>query len=290
MKSVLLVVTLSSIGLFAQSDPTWRSWNQPVEPFRIVGNIYYVGASDVTSFLITSPSGHVLLDGGFAETAPMIRDNIRKLGFKLEDVKYLVSSHAHSDHAGGLAQLKQWTGAKFVASRQDGELIARGGRGDFAWGDKYTFPPLRPDRTIVDSGTVAVGDTVLTAHLTPGHTKGCTTWTTDTEEGGHRYHVVFLCSTSAPGYKLVNNATYPNIVEDYRKTFTILKSLPCDVFLGPHGSFFHLKEKVEALKTNPAHNPFIDPREFQTFMTASQSDFEAELKKQQATAARERGY
>lgn len=282
MKSVLFVVTLlSSIGSVAQSDPTWRSWNQPVEPFRIVGNIYYVGASDVTSYLITSPRGHILLDGGFAETAPMIYDNIRKLGFKPEDVKYLLNSHAHFDHAAGLAQLKQWTGAKFVASREDGDLMARGGRGDFAWGDKLTFPPLQPDRTIADSDTVAIGGAILTAHLTPGHTKGCTTWTTDAEESGHRYHVVFLCSTSVPGYKLVNNATYLNIVEDYRKSFTILKSLPCDVFLGPHGSFFHLKEKLDALKADPTHNPFIDPQEYQAFISGSQSDFEAELKKQQ---------
>jgi metallo-beta-lactamase class B len=282
MKSVLLVVTLLfSIGSFAQSDPTWRSWNQPVEPFRIVGNIYYVGASDIASYLITSPSGHILLDGGFVESAPIVRDNIRKLGFKPEDVKYLLNSHAHSDHAGGLAQLKQWTGAKFVASREDGDLMARGGHGDFAWGNKFTFPPLQPDRAIGDFETVTVGDTIMTAHLTPGHTKGCTTWTTDAVENGHRYHVVFFCSTSAPGYKLVNNANYPNIVGDYRRSFTLLKSLPCDVFLAPHGSFFHLKEKTEALKRDPTHNPFIDSQEFRNFVSVSQADFEAELKKQQ---------
>src|SRR5512133_259650 len=286
MKSVLFVVTLlSSIMSLAQSDPTWRSWNQPVEPFRIVGNIYYVGASDVASYLITSLRGHILLDGGFVETAPMIRDNIRKLGFKPEDVKYLLNSHAHADHAAGLAQLKQWTGAKFVASREDGELMARGGHGDFAFGDGLTFPALQPDRTIADSDNVAIGDATLTAHITPGHTKGCTTWTTDAEESGRRYHVVFLCSTSVPGYKLVNNANYPNIVEDYRRSFTLLKSLPCDVFLAPHGGFFHLTQKREALKAHPAHNPFIDPKEYQAFLSGSQQDFDAELKKQQAKMA-----
>jgi len=282
MKSTFCVITLLfSLCLFGQSNPQWRSWNQPVQPFRIIGNIYYVGASDVTSFLITSPQGHILLDGGFVETAPMIRDNIRKLGFKPEDVKYLINSHAHFDHAAGLAQLKKWTGAKFVASREDGALIARGGRGDFAWGEKMTFPAVRPDRIIQDGETLSVGEVTMTAHLTPGHTKGCTTWTTEAAENGHRYHVVFFCSTSAPGYKLVNNANYPTIVEDYRQTFAKLRLLPCDVFLAPHGWFFHLTEKRAAMMANPKRNPFIVPGEFQMFLDQSQREFEAELQKQQ---------
>jgi len=283
MKSILCVVTLLfSVCLFGQTNPEWRSWNQPVEPFRIVGNIYYVGASDVTSFLITSPQGHILLDGGFVETAPMIRDNIRKLGFKTEDVKYLINSHAHFDHAAGLAQVKKWTGANFVASREDGALIARGGRGDFAWGDKFVFPAVHPDRTIGDGETLSVAGVTMTAHLTPGHTKGCTTWTTEAEENGHRYRVVFFCSASVPGYKLVNNADYPTIVEDYRHSFDYLKTLPADVFLAPHGSFFHLIQKRAAMKANPKHNPFIVTGEFHAFLEQAQSEFEAELKKQQA--------
>jgi len=282
MKSVLLVlVLLSSIASLAQSDPTWRSWNQPVEPFRIVGNVYYVGASDIASFLITSPRGHILLDGGFVETAPMIRDNIRRLGFKVEDVKYLLNSHAHFDHAAGLAQLKQWTGAQFVVSRADGDQIARGGHNDPMWGDKYTFPPTQPDRIINDRDTVTIGDTIMTAHLTPGHTRGCTTWTTDVNEGAHRYHVVFLCSVSAPGYKLVNNPNYPRIIDDYRHTFAYLKTLPCDVFLGSHGQFFHLAEKRAKQKADPTHNPFIDPQEFAAFIAGSERDFEAQLAKEQ---------
>jgi metallo-beta-lactamase class B len=282
MKLVLFIITvLSSICSIAQSDPTRRSGNEPVEPFRIVGNIYYVGASDITSFLITSPGGHILLDGGLVETAPLIRDNIRKLGFRVEDVKYLLNSHAHLDHAGGLAQLKEWTGAQFVASREDGAQIARGGRRDPMWGDRLTFPPVKPDRIVGDGETVISGDTIMTAHLTPGHTKGCTTWTNDAEEDGHRYHVVFLCSTSAPGYKLVNNPNYPNIVGDYRQTFAYLKTLPCDVFLGAHGSFFDLDEKRRALKADPTHNPFVSPQEYQAFLERSQRDFEAQLKKQQ---------
>jgi len=282
MKSILLVIALlaSSIS-FGQSDPTWRSWNQPFEPFHIIGNIYYVGASDIASYLITSPKGHILIDGGFVETAPMIRDNIRKLGFKVEDVKVLLNSHAHFDHAAGLAQLKQWTGAQFVASHADGDQIARGGHDDPMWDDKYLFPPTKPDRYIADGETVTVGDAVLTAHLTPGHTKGCTTWTTTAEENGHRYNVLFLCSVSAPGYKLVNNPNYPNIVSDYEHSFAYLNSLPCDVFLGAHGQFFHLKEKRATQLANSKTNPFVDPQALHSFLAQAQRDFETELKQQQ---------
>ena len=286
MKLIAFFLLLTSSVAFAQSNPTWRSWNQPVEPFRIVGNLYYVGASDITSYLITTPRGHILIDGGFVETAPIIRDNIRRLGFRVEDVKFLLNSHAHSDHAGGLAQLKQWTGAQFVASRADADQIARGGHNDPMWGDKYLFPPTKADRIIADGDTVTVGDTILTAHLTPGHTKGCTTWTTTAEDHGRRYNVVFLCSVSAPGYKLVDNPNYPNIVADYRHTFAYLNTLPCDVFLGAHASMFGMTEKRAAQKADPARNPFIDPQEFHRFLADAQRDFEAELKKQQAVTGK----
>jgi len=282
MKSLVAVLVLIS-SAFAQPNPTWRSWNQPVEPFRIVGNIYYVGASDIASYLITSSQGHILIDGGFVETAPMIRDNIGKLGFKVEDVKFLLNSHAHFDHAAGLAQLKQWTGAQFVASRADGDQIARGGHNDPMWGDKYLFPPTKPDRIIADGETVTVGNNVLTAHLTPGHTKGCTTWTTTTEDRGRRYNVLFLCSVSAPGYKLVNNPNYPNIVTDYEHTFAYLNSLPCDVFLAAHASMFNMTEKRAAQIADPTRNPFIDPQQFHAYLAQAQQDFEAELKQQQKT-------
>jgi metallo-beta-lactamase class B len=281
MKSALaFICLLYSVCSFAQASATWRSWNEPVEPFRIVGNVYYVGAREVSSFLITSAQGHILLDGGFVESAAIIRDNIRKLGFKPEDVKYLVGSHAHFDHAGGLAQLKQWTGARFAASREDGALMVRGGRGDFAFGDKLTFPAVVPDKILVDGDGISVGDARMIAHLTPGHTKGCTTWTTEAEENGRSYHVVFLCSTSVPGYTLVHNPAYPNIADDYRSTFAFLKSLPCDVFLAPHGSMFRLSEKLVARKNDVGRNSFIDVDEFQAFVDRSKREFERELKKQ----------
>jgi metallo-beta-lactamase class B len=203
-----------------------RSWAEPREPFHVVGDIYSVGSAEVTSFLIASPKGHVLIDGGFVETAPQIIRNIDKLGFKLEDVKVLLSSHAHFDHAGGLAELKRRTGAQIVASRADGEALARGGKGDPQFGDSIPFAPVYADRIVQDGGVVRVGPIELVAHVTPGHTQGCTTWTTVQREDDRAVHVVFVCSVSVPDeYHLLNNPRYPRAVEDYERSFRILRSL-----------------------------------------------------------------
>lgn len=157
----------------AQADETSRSWNHPVKPYRVIGDIYYVGAAEVTSFLITTPEGHILLDSGFAETVPQIKQNIAQLGFRLQDVKILLNSHAHFDHAGGLAELKTLTGAKLMASEADAALLARGGKGDFHFGDRLAYAPLNTDRILHDGDRVELGGVTMTAHLTPGHTKGC---------------------------------------------------------------------------------------------------------------------
>jgi len=245
MRRLTFVLLLSS-GLFAQNDPVSRSWNQPVEPFRIAGNLYYVGASDITSYLITTPKGHIVLDGGFVETAPMILANIRKLGFEPKDVRILLNSHAHLDHAGGLAELKRVTGAALYASRGDIPLLARGGLDDPQFGNKYPFPPVWADRIVEDGARVALGGTTLTARITAGHTPGCTTWTTRI---GKR-DVVLVCSPTAPSeYRLTSNPRYPNAVEDYRRQFRTLKSLGCDIFLGSHGAFFGLAEIIAGKKS-----------------------------------------
>ena len=279
--STAILFLVSTTLVFAQADPESRSWNQPVEPFRIAGNIYYVGANEITSFLITSPQGHILLDGGFVESAPQIRDNIQKLGFKLSDVKYLLNSQAHYDHAAGLAQLKRWTGAKFVVSQGDSAEAAAGGKGDFAWGDKFQYEPINSDRIIRDGEKVEVGSAVMTAHITPGHTKGCTTWTTQVNENGRTLNVVFICSTTAPGYQLVKNSNYPNIAEDFRNTFKKLRALPCDILLGAHGSIFDLNRKRRVMQSKKGTNPFVDPSEYKAYLDQSQAAFEAQLKKQQ---------
>src|SRR3954469_22609776 len=219
MKRLFLLLLLAAAPLFAQYTPATPGQNDAVEPFRIIGNIYYVGANEVTSYLITSPEGDILLDGGFPETAPLIERNIQKLGFKLTDVKTLISTHAHYDHAGGLAELKRVTGATFYASAADTPLLAAGGKGDFAFGDRFLFPPVKADRVVEDNQVIRVGTAAMHAHLTPGHTKGCTTWTADVIENGEKHTAVFICSISMPGgYKLVNNTKYPKIAEDYKQT------------------------------------------------------------------------
>ena len=264
----------------AQADETSRAWNLPVEPFRIVGNVYYVGAAEVSSFLITTPKGHILLDSGLAETVPLIQANLKKLGFKIEDVKILINSHAHYDHAGGLAELKELTGAKLMTSEADAALLASGGKGDFRWGDDLSYKPVKVDRVLRDNDKVELGEVTLTARLTPGHTKGSTTWVMKVKEAGKQLDVIFAGSTSAPGYKLVDNPKYPGIVADYTYTFRLLKSLHCDVFLGPHGSFFSLLDKAARLKQGEKNNPFIDPKGYREFLEESEKDFLEQLEKQ----------
>ncbi|HEY7546370.1 MAG TPA: subclass B3 metallo-beta-lactamase [Blastocatellia bacterium] len=272
---VLLIPALA----FAQSDPTSREWNRPVKPYRVIGNIYYVGAAEVSSYLITTPQGHILLDSGFAETVPLIRENLAKLGFNLSDIKILIKSHAHFDHCGGLAELKELTGAKLAASEADAELLARGGKGDFQWEDKFAYRPVTVDRTLRDNDTIELGGVVMTARLTPGHTKGCTTWTMKVKDGGRELDVVFVGSASIPGYKLVDNEKYPNIAEDYAHTFEVLKELKCDVFLAPHGSFFRMKEKMARAEKGGA-NPFIDPQSYRNYVARAEKTYRDQLQKE----------
>ena len=258
----------------AARDPISQSWTQPVEPFPIAGNVYYVGASDLTSFLITTPKGHILLDGGFEETAPLIRDSIRKLGFRIEDVKILLSSHAHLDHAGGLAELKKASGAAMYVMREDAAQLARGGLDDPQFGDKYPFPGVEADRLLRDGQRITLGGSTVVAHLTPGHTRGCTTFSVHLTDGKD---LVFMCSPSIPSeYRLVGNPRYPNAVEDYRRHFAKLKSLECDVPLGAHGSFFELKEKMERLQAGEK-NAFVDPAGCRSIIERFEKRFEERI-------------
>lgn len=279
-----VLFTLTSFAL-GQSDPVSREWNKPVSPFRVIGNIYYVGASEVTSFLIATPEGQILLDGGFEETAPIIQKNVEQLGFKMSDVRFLLNSHAHFDHAGGLASLKQRSGAKMVASLGDKPLLENGGHNDPQFGDSFLFPPVRVEQVIRDGEAVELGGVVLHAVLTPGHTPGCTTWTMQVMDGGKKYDVVFLCSTTAPGYQLVKNKAYPQIAADYERTFTRLKILPCDIFLAPHGSMFHLHDKLNQLRAGSNPNPFIDPEGYRSFLAESEKAFRQKLQEQTRAAS-----
>src|SRR5262245_42233236 len=262
----------------------WESWNAPFKPFCIIGNIYYVGPIGISSFLMTTPEGHILLDTGFETTVPRICESVRALGVRVEDIKIILNSHAHLDHAGGDALMKQLTGAKIMISEAEAPLLAGGGTNDFT---SYSpemkgFRPAKADRLLHDGAQVKLGGTTLTCHLTPGHTKGCMTWTMDVSDGDHVRHVVFFGSTSLlPGVQLVNNAKYPGMVEDFRQTYRTLKGLPCDVFLAPHASFFGLSERAERLERGEQPNPFVDRTAFKTFIESAEQKFIGQLEREQ---------
>ena len=242
----LMLLTLWLSPSQAELSPESAAKNQPVAPFRIAGSLYYVGASDVASYLLVTPQGMILLDGGYAETAPQIEKNIATLGFKLTDVKILLVGHAHPDHAGGLAALKHDSGAAFYAMDKEVEPLEHEGRGTFYRGDRKLFESIHVDRVLQDGDAVSLGGVTLTAHLTAGHTPGCTTWSARLVDGGKPHDVVILCQISLPGNPtLVNDPNYPEIPADFTRTFALLKTLSCDVFLSEHGSVFGLQDKIK---------------------------------------------
>ena len=265
----------------------WESWNAPFKPFRLIGNIHYVGASGISSFLITTPEGHILMDTGFETTVPRIRDSVAKLGFRLADIKIILNSHAHLDHAGGHGLMQELTGARILMSEADAALLASGGTNDFTPYSKemMRYRPAKADRMLRDGDKVTLGGVTLTCHLTPGHTKGCTTWTMDVTEDGKVQHVVFFGSTSIlQGVPLVNNAQYPGIAGALAASYRKLKALPCDVFLAPHTGFFGLSEKAARLERGEKPNPFIDQKAFKTFIEQAERKFLVQLSNEQKSA------
>lgn len=279
LKTSVLLILVLSVSVFAQQSADDRRANTPIEPFQIIGNVYYVGAAEVTSFLTTSPKGHILIDGGYAETVPQIKANVIKLGFNLHDIKYLLNTQAHMDHAGGLNELKKLTNAKMLASAADKVLLENGGKGDFAFGDTLPFTPVMVDRVIKDGETIKLGSIRLKTILMPGHTKGSTAWSMDVTDAGRKLNVLFLSSASSPTYKFYNNAGYPDIIAVYEKTFARLKTLTPDVFLASHGSFFNLLEKAER-RGKDKTNPFIERETYKTYLADAEKDFREKLVKQ----------
>jgi metallo-beta-lactamase class B len=273
-----------SYAVLAQKLDGDRAMNQPVEPFKIIGNIYYVGASDVTSYLITTPQGHILIDAGFAETVPQIKANVARLGFKLEDIKILLVNHAHYDHCGGLAEIKKLTGARLFASPPDALVLEDGGVSDFRFGGDpaFSFTPVKVDEILKDGQEIRFGGSVLKTHFTFGHTKGATSWTAETTENGKKYNVAFISSVTTLDYSFVNNQKYPTIADDFAKTYQTLKEIKADVFLSSHGGFFDLTEKAAKLRAGAKTNPFIDPRGFERFVARMTKAFEDKLKAEKA--------
>lgn len=251
-------------------------------PFHIMGNLYYVGADDLASYLIVTPKGNILINSNLEVDVPMIKTNIEKLGFKFKDTKILLISHAHLDHAEGSAMIKKQTKAKYMVMDADVELVQSGGKSDFYYANDASmyFPSTTVDKVLHDGDHVELGGTVLTAHLTAGHTKGCTSWTMQVIDHGKPYQVVIVGSLNVnPGYKLTHNKTYPNIAEDYTKAINTLKSLTCDVFLGAHAGYFDLQKKYNALDKIDA-NPFIDPVGCKKHISQKEQEFYTELRKQ----------
>lgn len=246
---------------------------------RIVGNVYYVGSKALATYLITTPDGHILINSGFEETVPLIRASVESLGFKMRDVKIILESHAHSDHVAGHTLLKELTGAKVFVMRGDDGVIASGGKGQYLYEDSR-WKECEVDRVLKDREEVKLGGTTLVARLTPGHTRGCTTWAWRVTEGDKSYNVVVIGSPNVnPGYQLVDNKDYPEITADFAKTFEVLKSLRCDIFLGAHGEYYGMIAKHERLK-DAEKNPFLDPDGYRDYVELKQKAFRKTLAEQ----------
>jgi metallo-beta-lactamase class B len=276
----LLLTLVFLCPAFAQDNPEWTT---PHTPFRIVGNVYYVGSQDLASYLITTPDGLILINSSLVSSVPLIRKNVEALGFHFKDVKILLISHAHWDHAAGSAEIKRLTGAKYMVMDADVPVVESGGATDFRYGAEAGshFPATKVDRVLHDGDEVKLNGVVLVAHKTPGHTKGCTTWTMRVREDNKSYNVVIVGSPNVnPGYKLVNNAAYPSIAQDYELTFRTLKALPCDVFLGAHGGYFGMEAKYARMKPGGV-NPFVDPEGYKSYVAEREQAFRAELTKQE---------
>jgi metallo-beta-lactamase class B len=268
--------------LWAAPNPEWTT---PLAPFRIADNLYYVGSQDLASYLVVTPKGDMLINSSLESSPALIQKSVEQLGFHFRDIKILLISHAHADHDAGSAEIKRLTGAKYMVMDGDVPVVESGGAKDFAYPTDL-YPTLKVDRVLHDGDQVRLGRTVLVAHKTPGHTRGCTTWTMRAMIGGQPRDVVIVGSWNVnPGYRLVDQpgkpASYPGIAADYEHSFVVWKSLPCDVFLGAHGQYFDMVGKLERAKTGAGEKVWIDPEGYKAAVAERQQAFAAELKKQQ---------
>lgn len=275
---VLSPPTLERAYSFFQRD------NDPRSPVQIAQGVYFVGSSDIGAYAIDTGQGLILIDAGYVDTAPQVIANLHVLGFSPRDVRILLNTHAHFDHAAGLAEIKRLSGAQLYASPLDAVELRRGGAGNFYLRDFFRYPPVSVDHELRDGEQVRLGDRVLTAHFTPGHTKGCTSWTFPvTLSDGRTAQALVICSLSTLTFRLVDNPDYPNIVSDYRHTYDVLQHLPCDVFLGAHGRWLDLEGK-RARVAHGDRDAFYDPQGCRRFIEESRRAFEAEVVRQGGTS------
>jgi metallo-beta-lactamase class B len=264
MISRLLLLSLLACSARAQLAQALvsKAWTDPFPPFRIVANVYWVGTYDLSSYLIVTPQGDILINTGLADSVPQIRSNIESLGFKVSDIKILMATHAHWDHVAGMAEMKRITGARLLATQADAVLLEDGGQSDFRWGGDpgAAFAPVKVDQKIKDGEKVRFGGMELTVHHHPGHTKGAASFSFTVQEGGRSYRVLIANPGAInAGVVLLHNPKYPNIVEDYARTFHAQKELTTDIFLASHAGQFRMHDKY---KPGDPYDPnqFVDPQ------------------------------
>lgn len=273
--------TSTTVPAATDASSRWpAAWSEPTAPFHIIDGIYYVGSAGLGAFLVTTPEGHVLIDGGLPETAPQIAASIESLGFDLAEVKILLNTHAHFDHSGGLAELKEKTGAPLFAHEGDVSALEGGfylGSEDVA---DYAAPPVMVDRALQDQAVVELGGRQLVLHHTPGHTRGCSSWGLRASVGGEDLEVLVFCSATVAANRLVGPPQYQGIVDDYRATFARARTMRVDVPLAPHPEFFGLLEKRDQAEREESHRPFVDRPAFGALIERLERDFEARLTEQ----------
>jgi len=281
MRPLRALLSAMALMLAAPVHASPANWTEPVAPFHVIDNVYYVGSAGISAWIIKTPAGLILLDAGMPEYAPQVEANIRALGFKLSDVKIILNTHAHFDHSGGLARLKADTGARFYAAQADVYALERGVYAGSEDEHGYDAPPIKVDRALRPDEKVTLGGVTLTAFHTPGHTAGCTSWLLPLREAGRAHQAIFFCSASVAANRLAPNPQYPGIVADYRRTFARLKTVKADVMLGAHAEFFDLAGKRARLG-KPGPNPFIVPGEINRLGAKMEADFRKALLEQTA--------
>ncbi len=276
-------LTVSGVVIAAEHP----DWTTPIAPFRIADNLYYVGSRDLAAYLVVTPAGDILINSNLQSSPPQIRRSVEQMGFRFTDIKVLLIGHAHWDHDAGSAEVKRLTGAKYMVMDADVPVVESGGAKDFAYG-RTRYPAAKVDRVLHDGDEVRMGDAVLVAHKTPGHTRGCTTWTMRVTDRGKAYDAVIVGSWNVNSeFRLVDQpgraASYPGIAADFHHTFEVLKALRCDIFLGAHGLYFGMLEKLERSKAEGAAsgNVWVDPVGYRQAVAERERAFEAELKRQE---------
>ena len=286
VRALLLSLCLCASATAQQNSgiPQNAEWRQPFPPFKMIGNVYWVGTYDLSTYLITTDAGHILINTGFEDTVPQIVEGVEKLGFKMADVKILLATHAHGDHVAGLAELKRLTGAQMWMSEADAVLLEDGGVSDFRFGDGRTpsFAAVKVDRRLKDQDTIALGGVTLTAHHHPGHTKGATSFTMTVRESGRDYRVAIANMGSInPGVTVSGMPKYPTIADDYARTFAAQKALPVDVFLASHAAQFGMHDKYKPGDTYDP-NRFVDPKGYLAAVERLEGVYREQLARERA--------